>query len=115
VPFRSENHAEYMNSLVSQGYLPADWVRIIERGLTKGAACVIEQDLIDTFDPAFNKLQGEKLLKFTPEMLIAATELRNQGMSYQKIADTLEVSVMVAHRAMNGQNKTLEKLIARAK
>lgn len=94
-------------SLIDAGYLPTDIVEVIQKGLTKKQACVIEQSYIRQVRPYFNKPQGRSLLKLNEEALHQARALRTEGMFYKDIAEILNVSTMTIYRALNGQTKNL--------
>lgn len=112
-PFRDYMHAEYLGMLENTGFTPDEWVRIVQRNLTKEQACAIERNDIKFLKPTYNKIQGEKLLKVTPEILKEANKLREQGWSYQKIADSFDLATMTIHRAMNGGSPALEEVLER--
>lgn len=112
-PFRDELHSEYLNNLQEKGYTPDQWVKIAQRGLNKEQACFYERSDIKAFKPRFNKIQGAKLLKVTPEILKEAFDLREQGWSYQRIADNFDLATMTIHRAMSGKSPALEEILER--
>lgn len=112
-PFRDELHSEYLGMLENTGYTPDQWVRIAQRSLTKEQACTIERCDIKAFKPRYNKIQGANLLKVTPELLEEAFKLREEGWSYSKIAESMDLSTMTIHRAMNGGSPALEELLER--
>lgn len=112
-PFRSVLHSEYLGMLENTGYTPDTWVEIVDKGLTKEDACVLERRYIKKYKPEYNKIQGASLLKVTPEILEEAHTLRNSGWSYRKIADNFDLATMTIHRAMNGKNPALEEILER--
>ena len=112
-PFRSPLHAEYLGMLENTGYTADEWVVIAHKGLTKEEACKIEREEIKLLKPEYNKIQGAALLKVTPEILQEAFELREQGWSYKKIADSFDLATMTIHRAMNGKSPALEEILER--
>jgi hypothetical protein len=112
-PFRDELHAAKLTTLESQGKTPDQWVYIIARGLSKEEACKIEREHIKKEKPLYNKVQGEKLLRVTPEILEDAFSLREQGWSFKKIAENFDLSTMTIHRAMAGKNPALEEVLVR--
>jgi hypothetical protein len=114
-PFRSEEHADYLQELHGKGFNPSNWVFIEREGLTKEEACFHEREAIKNLKPRFNKIQGEKLLKVTPELLIEAQELREQGWTYLDIANKFNLAAMTIHRAIKGKSPALEAVIERDK
>lgn len=112
-PFRSREHADYLAYLHEAGYNPFDWVHIEDQGLGKGEACELERGLIKHYKPRFNKIQGAKLLKVSPEILKEAFDLRNSGWTFKQIAENFDLSTMTIHRAMNGKCPALEELLER--
>lgn len=112
-PFRDEDHAAFLSDLVSCGYLPDDWTIIISRQLSKEDACQLEREQIEIHQPIYNKIQGAKLLKVTPEIIEKACLLRELGLSYSDIAKEVNLSTMTIHRAMNKKVPALEAILAR--
>lgn len=110
---RDPEHLKHLEYLISTGYHPGDWVKILAKGLLKETACEFERDLIHSTRPRYNKVQGEKLLKVTPEMIKQACFLRDSGLSYDDIAKAVNVSTMTIHRAMNKKIPALEAIFAR--
>jgi DNA invertase Pin-like site-specific DNA recombinase len=89
------------------GFVASDWVQVLETGLDKSSACVIEQNLIRELKPTYNKPLGRHLLKLTPEHYILCEELRASGLSYYAIAEEIGLSTMTVYRALNGQTKNI--------
>lgn len=112
-PLRSAEHAKFLKDLETRGDIPADWVVIQDRNLSKKDACSIERKYIKKYKPRFNKIQGEKLLKVTPDLLKQAFSLRTKGYSYSKIANALNLGVMTVHSSMNGKSISLEEILER--
>ncbi len=104
---RSQDHLDKLENLISQGFLPEDWVFIHKKGLDKRTACLEEQKLIRDLQPEFNLPQGKHLLKINPETLKICRILRNEGLFYNQIADEVGVSTMTVYRALNGQTKNI--------
>lgn len=104
---RSREHAERLNGFMDKGYLPCDWVVIVERGLTSSAAMKKEQELIRTLKPLFNRVLGKKICKVNLAGLVRMREMRLRGQSYKTIADQFHISTLTAYRALKGQTKNL--------
>ncbi len=104
---RSQEHLTHLESMTQDGLLASDWVQIVQSGLPKKDACRIEQDLIRSLRPTYNKPQGLQNLKATPEVVRDFKDLRDSGLSYQKVAEVTGVSPMTVYRAMNGQTKNV--------
>ena len=102
---RSSDHTAWCQDLIRRGWLPSDWVQIVERNLDKSAACIEEQRLVRLYRPKFNQPLGEKLLKIKGEILSEAKRLREQGLSYLDIGREIGFSTMAIWRALNGKNK----------
>lgn len=102
--FRSVKYTEYMDAMLSSGYIPSDWVIIIERGLTKEEAYNLEQKLIVDLKPRFNVTHGEaQSARATPkEVQQMIFEYRKQGLSYKQIAKKTGKSVMTTIRYSRG-------------
>jgi DNA invertase Pin-like site-specific DNA recombinase len=66
-----------------------------------------EKSLIEMFDPPFNKKQGLALLKMTEDKYNTALEMRDDGLSYERIGKELELSTMTVYRALNKQTKNI--------
>ena len=104
---RSKDHFNWFLQLEANNYTLDQIVNIKARGLTKKEALSVERGLIDEYRPTFNKVMGIKLLKMTEEKYSKAVALREDGMSYSKIAEELGFSPMTVHRALNGQTKNI--------
>lgn len=60
---RSKNneHVQWMNDLMSKGYIPSDWVVIVDKNLSEKDALKLELSLIHSSGlTSFNKQSGEK-------------------------------------------------------
>ena len=105
---RSREHTKWLDSINLKGYLPCDYARILARGLCKTDACKIEQELIRTVQPTFNKPQGLQNLKVTDEILTYALGQRKLSVSYKIIGENVGLSTMTIYRAVNQQTKNLQ-------
>ena len=56
----------------------------------------------------FNKPQGARILKFTPEVQEQAIELRKEGLSYKGIGDVLGLATMTIYRGLTGETKNVK-------
>ena len=104
---RSQEHLERLESLTQDGFVATDWVELECSGLSKKAACGLEQSLIRELKPTYNKPQGLHNLKAVPELVKGFRGLRESGLSYQKVAEATGVSSMTVYRAINGQTKNV--------
>ena len=102
---RSEEHLDWLDYLNEEGYLPCDYVYILEKNLTKTQACIKEQKYIREQTPKFNKPLGKSLLKINTEDFTILQELRNLGFSYKKISEETGFSTMTVFRALNNKNR----------
>ena len=109
-PFRDKEHADYLTTLILEGFLPCDWVVIVDRNMTKKEAQDLERTLLEKRRPRFNKVFGLKLLKVLPDIYDKILILREKGWTYDKIGKTLKLSTMVVHRAVNGKIPALEAM-----
>lgn len=105
---RSQEHLQRLDALTEQGFIPSDWVVIVERNLSKKTASEIEQRIIRDRNPLFNKPQGVSNLKMTMSKLIEAKSLRDEGLTYEQIGKKVGVSTMTVYRGLNNQTKNLE-------
>jgi DNA-binding NarL/FixJ family response regulator len=106
---RSEEHVKHLSDMMEQGFIPSDWVVILHRGLSKKQAAYVERGTIKEYgNPQFNKNFGEKVLVWTKETFATAKGLREDGLSYEKIAKKLGISAMTVHRAINNNTPALE-------
>lgn len=94
---RSREHMDYLDALTSDGYLPADWVEIIARNLSKEAARSEEQKWIDKLQPPFNKHKGPGSM-IDKKVVATAQELLSRGVVGREAAEKLKCSVMTAWR-----------------
>jgi len=104
---RSREHYEWFLRKESMGYTMKDLVVIKASNLSKGMALGNEKSLIEMFDPPFNKKQGLALLKMTEDKYNTALEMRDDGLSYERIGKELELSTMTVYRALNKQTKNI--------
>ena len=101
---RALDHFEYLCSLESLGYTPDDWVKIVDKGLSSTEALEKEMELISKHRPLFNKNYKSKTI-LTDEDVLAAREMRQQGMIFREIANSFGVSTMTMLRAITGETK----------
>ena len=104
---RSQDHLAHLESMTFDGFTAGDWVTILASGMDKSSACHHEQELIRDFKPKYNKPQGLKNLKLSPDQFTLCQEMREDGMFYSQIADEVGVSAMTVYRALNGQTKNI--------
>lgn len=56
-----KEHQDWMIKLCEQGYVPNEWVTIVEQGLTEDEAFAMETNILHTGGcPIFNRQSGEK-------------------------------------------------------
>lgn len=86
---RSTPHNNLLEYYLEQGYVPSDWVSIVEASLTNEEALKLETELIEQYKPKFNKLKNNDYVsprwKFS-EVHEFAKSLKKQGYSYSNIA-----------------------------
>jgi hypothetical protein len=95
-----KEHQDWMKHLCLSGYLPSDWVEIVEKELTEEEANKAEKRYIHNIGPKFNRQGGEtnNKAKLTNEQAIEIYELANQKKSnpkqplHQELADKYGVS-----------------------
>ena len=104
---RSQEHLDHLNQLTNLGWIPCDWVKIYHKGMSKKEACKTEREMIELHRPTYNKRQGVKNLKMTPDKVEAARKLRGEGLSYDKIGSAIGLSAMTAYRGLNGVTKNV--------
>lgn len=102
---RSQPHYDWLRDINIKGFLPCDYVKVVERGLSKPDACKLEQRYIRDLSPEFNRPQGLSMLKVTPDILARMRELRGEGLSYKDVGYAVGVAPMTAYRALNGKTK----------
>ena len=105
----------HLEALTQKGLVATDWVELLATGLTKKEACQLEQSLIRSHGPLYNKPNGKHLLRMTPDKMRQCKELREQGLSYSQVADATQVSTMTVYRALNGQTKNIGETYAEQK
>ena len=104
---RSQDHLDRLNELTSLGFIATDWVKILEKGMSKSEACRFEQEVIRDTDPTFNVQMGISILKVTRDVFDEIKSLRDEGMSYKSIGDKVGLSAMTVFRALNNQTKNV--------
>lgn len=88
------DHQEWMQELYDLGYLPTDWVLIINRNLTESEAFRIEKEYTYINGcPKFNRNAGENnhQSKMTNEQAREGYLLAKNGTKHQEIADMFGV------------------------
>jgi len=107
---RAGEHDAWMNSLMQKGFLPSDWVHIVEKQLTKEDAHKLELELIKTNQPIYNSIgtdkYKEKLRKCSSNVHSFLDALHKMGYGYQRIAyltgsDTPKTNVMSIKRMLS--------------
>lgn len=110
---RTEEHNDWINGLLAEGYIPSDWVQIVRAKLTSAEALRLEKQLIKVSEQSkllFNITDTSvKCKALSEDAFREAQSLRAQGMSYDNIAQQLGVSVMPLYRALKGQTKGYQK------
>lgn len=104
---RSQEHLAHLESMTQDGFVASEWVNILIQGISKSDACLKEQELIRQLKPLYNKPQGKKALKLTPEQYTLCLQMRQDGLFYYQIADEMGVSTMTIYRALNNQTKNI--------
>jgi hypothetical protein len=104
---RSVAHNTWCQAMCNLGYLPTEFVTVLERGLTKEQACLLEQRLIREERTAFNAIIGQGILKMTPDKVALCRQLREKGVAYGVIAKEIGLSTMAVWRALNGETKNV--------
>jgi len=101
---RTAEHNGWITALLNQGFTPADFVRIIQQGLTNNEALKLEKELLDDskYVGLFNRLCPTKL---TQEQVRDGRYMLEHGIPYSQAANKLGVSTMTLWRAMNGKTK----------
>lgn len=106
---RSLKHYLWMQDLTKKGFTPADWVVIVDQKLTNKEALNLEAKLVNTFynpKQLFNITDtSNRCTALNKEKLNKAITLRQNKISYEKIAEKLNVSTMTVYRALNGITK----------
>jgi len=88
-------HRLFLDNLLELGYLPNDWVKIIERNLTKENAFLKELKLIHELGiPKFNFSNGEKQWssKLNDSQVLDIMGLLKTDIKHKKIAEQFNVS-----------------------
>ncbi len=110
---RTEKHQQWIVALLEEGYTPADFVQIVEQGLSPEAALQLEADLTEQHkaEGLFNRdCYGRKSITvLAPEQILLAGSLRSEGYSYSRIALRLEKTTMTIWRALNGRTKSYQQ------
>jgi len=103
---RSEDHyAWYLDK--ERRHSVEELVHIYCNKLSRKEALALEKEVIQEFDPVFNKPMGRNQLKLTPSQFNMCKQLREDGFSYSSIATEVGVSAMTVYRALNGQTKNI--------
>jgi hypothetical protein len=108
---RTPQHQEWIDSLLDQGYTPADFVKIVKQGLDSKTALTLELELTEQYKNSstlFNVMcYGTANSVLTPEQLKKANGLREEfATSYSKIAQQIGATPMTVWRALNKKTKS---------
>lgn len=110
---RTEEHQSWISDLLSKGYTPGDWVKIVEQNMTNEAAKKLERKMLSEAtrpELLFNLLDtSHRCTAMSKEQFDEAVQLREKGMSYQSVADEVGTTAMSVYRALNGQTKGYQK------
>ena len=99
---RGSDHRDWVEYWLNLGTTPDEFVEIIDRGISREEALDIEKMLIHELKPRFNKNFSRPTV-LTTEQVQVAREMRQDGMSFSKIAAELETSTMTVYRAIKGE------------
>jgi hypothetical protein len=111
-PLRSQEHHEWMVGLLCEGFTPDQWIEIVKRNLSREEARADELLNIHEIKPRFNKSIRYTGLKFTPDKYFEAKKLREEGKTFNEIAEIIGLSAMTIHRGLSGKSISLEVAIA---
>lgn len=102
-----KDHQNWMTSLMHQGFIPSDWVEIIEKNLTEKEAFEKELNLIHEKGLIkFNRQQGETQhqAKMTNDQAIEAFKLVKEGIQHKIVAEKFGVSRTTISMLANRKN-----------
>ena len=95
-----ERH-DWKEEQVNNGRLPCDYVFIMARGLTHEDALILERELIQEHEPKFNKLNNPSYSRTDTDLIERAKQLRETGLSYEKIGKEMKKAAMTVYRWIN--------------
>jgi hypothetical protein len=90
-----KEHQEWMMDLCRQGFVPNDWVSVVQSYMTEKEAFELEKTMLhNTGVTRFNRQSGERnhQSKLTDKQAIEIFLRCKQGEGHQKLADEFEVS-----------------------
>lgn len=103
---RNNEHLDWLAYYDSKGYTMDEIVEISFKSRDREAALEMERKLIDTYRPKFNYTEAWSwCMSLTPEQIVLARSLREDGLSYSNIATEIGSSAMTVYRLLNGQTK----------
>jgi len=107
---RSIEHANYLDVLIKTGHTPDEWVEIVESGMSSREAYKLESEIIWSLSifPKYNHKRDNCCI-LTSEQQSDIKFMREQGISYTKIANSIDVSTMTVFRFVNGRNRNYGK------
>jgi hypothetical protein len=108
---RKKAHNKWADDLLNEGTTPDQFVEVLNRGLPKSEALLLENILIHKLKPKFNRSIRHGCLKVTVEIYDMAKDLKEDGYSYNHIAKVFGLSPMTIYRALNKQTVSLELAI----
>lgn len=94
---RSAAHSEWIEQNLDAGYVPDEFVRVVERQLPAGEARAIEKVKIEDYgiNSLFNGIQGKPhgCPQLSAEDRNLIKSLRDEGLTYQAISEQVGTSV----------------------
>ncbi len=98
--YRSQPHLRRLCKLVRDGFLPGDWVKIVERSLTNRQALDREKEYIKKLSPTYNAKFGTGYTKLTLAKLKRGISLYKKGIQTAEIARRLGVTHTIIYNSI---------------
>ena len=99
---RHPEHGKWMDTLLEEGYVPSDWTEIVQSRMTRESALFLEKSLIQLhgYSALFN-IDPTGSRSFDEDDILLINQLRDDGLSYSKIAEEVGSTTMTVWRALN--------------
>lgn len=94
----NKKHYDWIKALLEEGYTPEDFVQIVTKDVSCSEALIIESKMIRRWKPEFNNLGVAIDTCLDEKQQKRVIQLREQNISYDRIAQELGVAAMTVHR-----------------
>lgn len=102
---RQPNHIAWMEEKTKEGFIPADWVKIVEKFEYRDLARELESSLIKKIQPKYNLRNCNRSPRRIQEEVIEMKKLYKEGLTLQQIGSKYNISRQTVKRYIDGVSK----------